>query len=78
MPNVTVYLDRGFSVEANDRGEFELSPVPSGVHFIRLGLDNVPLPWGLQDERARSVEVKVRGKSRLDFPLINLNGQTPG
>ena len=71
-------LDRGFSVEANDRGEFELSPVPSGVRFIRLGLDNVPLPWGLQDERARSVEVKVRGKSRLDFPLINLNGQTPG
>ena len=73
MPNITVYLDRGFSVETDQKGRYSFQPVPSGEHALIVALENVPLPWGLQDERPRRVTVDPRRTSELDFALTRLN-----
>ncbi|MDX1488755.1 MAG: SdrD B-like domain-containing protein, partial [Acidiferrobacterales bacterium] len=73
VPNVTVYLDRGFSVTTDARGRFEFWPVPAGDHALQIALDNVPLPWGLVDERPRQVEVVPRDATQLDYGLTRIN-----
>lgn len=73
VPNVTVYLDRGFSVETDSKGRFELWPVPTGEHVLAVSLDNVPLPWGLDDESPRRVDVSPRSESQLNYALTRLN-----
>ncbi|MFQ5994583.1 MAG: hypothetical protein ACE5K1_05770 [Acidiferrobacterales bacterium] len=73
VPNITVYLDGGFSVETDDRGRFAFWPVPAGDHALSLGLDNVPLPWGLRDERPRQIHVTPRGASHFDYALTTIN-----
>lgn len=72
VAGVTVYLDRGFSTETDSRGRFEFWPVPAGDHALALSLDNVPLPWGLADERPRAVGLKPRTTVDLDYPLTKL------
>lgn len=73
VPNITVYLDRGFSVETDSKGRFTFRPVPAGRHALNVALENVPLPWGRQDERPITVEVSPRGTRQLDFALTKLN-----
>jgi len=73
VPNVTVYLDRGFSVTTDARGRFEFWPVPAGDHTLQIALDNVPLPWGLVDERPQQVEVVPRDAIQLDYGLTRIN-----
>ncbi len=73
VPNVTVYLDRGFSVITDGRGRYEFWPVPAGDHTLWVTLDNVPLPWGLIDESSRKITVVPRGASQLDYALTKIN-----
>jgi len=73
VPNVTVYLDRGFSVTTDARGRFEFWPVPAGDHTLQIALDNVPLPWGLVDESPRQVKVVPRDATQLDYGLTKIN-----
>jgi len=73
VPNVTVYLDRGFSVTTDARGRFEFWPVPAGDHRLQIALDNVPLPWGLADESPRQVEVVPRDATQLNYGLTRIN-----
>ena len=73
VPNVTVYLDRGFSVTTDPQGRFEFWPVPSGDHSVVVALDNVPLPWGLIDEGPRGVKVSPREAVQLDYALTRMN-----
>lgn len=73
VPNVTVYLDRGFSVTTDARGRFEFWPVPAGDHTLQIALDNVPLPWGLVDESPRQVKVVPRDATQLDYGLTRIN-----
>jgi hypothetical protein len=73
VPNVSVYLDRGFSVSTDARGYFEFWPVPVGDHTLQVAMDNVPLPWGLADESPRQVKVVPRDTVRLDYGLTKIN-----
>ncbi len=73
VPNVTVYLDRGYSIETDGKGRYEFWPVPAGEHQLAVTLDNVPLPWGLDDEAPRTLEIGARETERLDFPLTQQN-----
>jgi hypothetical protein len=73
LANVSVYLDRGFSVTTDARGHFEFWPVPTGDHTVLITLDNVPLPWGLVDESPRQVKVAPRDTVRLDYGLTKIN-----
>ncbi|MFQ5757165.1 MAG: SdrD B-like domain-containing protein [Acidiferrobacterales bacterium] len=73
VPNVTVYLDRGYTIETDAKGQYEFWPVPAGEHRLIVTLDNVPLPWGLDDEAPRTLEIGARETERLDFPLTEQN-----
>jgi len=73
LKNILVYLDGRFTTETDYDGKFEFWPVASGDHHISIGIEDVPLPWGLDDESQRRVYVPVRGEGKIDFALIKLN-----
>ncbi len=69
-PGVTVLLDGGAAMETNVNGEFVFGPVASGEHRLRVNVANVPLPWGLDEERPLSVTVRPRETAIVDIPLV--------
>lgn len=71
VPNVTIYLDGGYTVETNASGEFMFNPVGSGEHRIGINVANVPLPWVLDEERLLSVRVQPRETALIEIPLIS-------
>ncbi len=73
LKNILVYLDGRFTTETDYDGRFEFWPVASGDHYISIGIEDVPLPWGLDDESAKQVYVPIRGEGEIDFALIKLN-----
>jgi len=73
LKNILVYLDGRFTTETDSDGKFEFWPVASGDHFISIGIEDAPLPWGLEDESAKQVYVPIRGEGEIDFALIKLN-----
>ena len=70
---VIVYLDRRYSRTTREDGTFEFSPVFVGEHFVIISQDDLPLPWGLDDETPRGVEIRVRETTEINFPLIRLD-----
>ncbi|OQY06646.1 MAG: hypothetical protein B6I22_04945 [Desulfobacteraceae bacterium 4572_123] len=73
LKNILVYLDGRFTTETDSDGNFEFWPVASGDHYISIGIEDAPLPWGLEDESAKRVYVPIRGEGEIDFALIKLN-----
>jgi len=73
LKNILVYLDGRFTTETDSDGNFEFWPVASGNHYISIGIEDAPLPWGLEDESAKQVYVPIRGEGEIDFALIKLN-----
>ncbi len=73
LKNIVVYIDGRFTTETDSDGDFEFWPVASGDHYISIGIEDVPLPWGLEDESAQRVYVSTRGEGEIDFALIKLN-----
>jgi hypothetical protein len=70
---ITVLLDGRYETRTNAQGRFSFDPVPTGRHEIRVLTEDAPLPWGLEDERARPVETGFRGDSAVDFALQRMN-----
>ncbi|UNK48380.1 carboxypeptidase-like regulatory domain-containing protein [Lysobacter sp. S4-A87] len=69
--NVTVLLDNRYAVRTDSRGEFEFPRVAAGAHTVTIVPDNLPLPWSLEGGAAsRSIDVTVRGQTRVDFGAI--------
>jgi hypothetical protein len=73
LKNIVVILDGRFQTETDPNGQFDYWPVAAGKHFITIGIEDVPLPWGLEDDRPQAVEVPARGRAVVDFGLIKLN-----
>jgi hypothetical protein len=73
LKNILVYLDGRFTTETDSNGKYEFWPVASGDHYISIGIEDAPLPWGLEDESAKQVYVPIRGHEEFDFGLIKLN-----
>jgi hypothetical protein len=71
---VTVYLDRGFSVETNARGEFSFTPVASGDHQLSVNVANVPLPWAIDERRSIIASVRPRETAAVEIPLVRIGG----
>jgi hypothetical protein len=65
---LVVYMDGRFPRDTDDRGVFEFWPVSTGDHNLSLGLENVPLPWGLEDEAAKPLKVQGTGGRRDRLP----------
>jgi len=72
IAGITVYLDRRFRTETGRNGRFEFWPVPAGDHVLSIAIEDIPLPWGLDDEEPQHVVVPSRGKVEFDFALTRL------
>lgn len=70
---VTVLLDGRFEARTDAQGRYSFAPVPTGRHEVRVLTEDVPLPWGLEDERARPVEIGFRREAYMAFPLRRIN-----
>jgi hypothetical protein len=70
-PNVLITLDDRQSALTDSDGRFQFPLVPAGRHRVRVQVDKVPLPWGLEDE-AREASVDVRTDTRLDIGLTRI------
>ncbi|MGI9333569.1 MAG: hypothetical protein ACR2RL_10480 [Gammaproteobacteria bacterium] len=73
VEGIVVYLDRRGTPGTSVDGTFEITPVFVGEHDVTIGLEDVPLPWGLDDETPRKVTVGLRERIEIDFPLIRLD-----
>ena len=73
LEGIAVILDHQFSKETDANGEFEFWPVSGGDHVITILVEEVPLPWGLEDEAPRKIIVPVRGRATVDFGLVKLD-----
>ena len=73
VADLTIYLDGGYSTRTDPEGRFEFSTVATGEHRVSIALEDVPLPWGLEDETAVRISVSARGETRVDFGLIRLD-----
>jgi len=68
---VTVILDERYSVRTNELGEFEFPLVAVGTHQIRVGSDELPLPYYFEDSKAKqSVQVQVRDTTRVEIGAV--------
>lgn len=70
-PSVVVLLDERQSAVTDSDGRFQFPLVPAGRHRLRVQVDKVPLPWGLENE-AREVGVEVRTDMRVDIGLTRI------
>jgi hypothetical protein len=66
---VVVILDGRYETRTNSQGTYSFSPVPAGAHTVMILVEELPLPWGLDDERPREREVRFRQGTDIDFPL---------
>jgi hypothetical protein len=66
---VTLFLDGRYPVTTDSDGRFEFPLVTAGPHSIQVGIETIPLPWGLAEERSIPVAVPVRGDAVVDIPL---------
>ena len=70
---VFVYLDGRYERVTDKQGRFTFSTVPSGEHTVAIAIEDLPLPWGLEDETPQSVRVSVRQNSIVNFALARIN-----
>jgi hypothetical protein len=73
VPGVTIYLDRGYSVETDANGEFRFDSVATGAHAVRVGVANVPLPWEPRNASPLDITVHTRETAVVEIPLVILN-----
>jgi hypothetical protein len=70
---IFVYLDRRTPRVTDNEGAFSFDPVSAGEHTLSIAVEDLPLPWGLDDERPQSVYVKPRGEAVHEFALTRIN-----
>jgi hypothetical protein len=68
-----VLLDGRYETRTDYQGRYFFKPVPTGEHEVTILTEELPLPWGLQDERPRQVKVGFRDTAALDFALQRIN-----
>jgi hypothetical protein len=69
---IFVYLDGRTPRVTDNDGAFFFAPVPAGEHTLSIAVEDLPLPWGLDDETPQSVYVKPREEAVLEFALISI------
>jgi len=70
---VVVLLDGRYETRTDSEGRYSFDPVPAGDHRIQILTEDLPLPWGLDDESPQLVMVDPRRPAYLDFTLIEIN-----
>ncbi len=72
IAGVQVVLDERQAAVTDNDGRYQFALVPAGAHRLRVLVERVPLPWGLQDDSPREIRVDVRGDARMDFALTRI------
>ena len=70
---VFVYLDGRYERVTDNEGHYTFSTVPAGEHTVTLAIEDLPLPWGLEDESPQPVVVPVRQNSVVNFALTRIS-----
>lgn len=65
-----IYLDRRYQRVTDRDGRFEFEPVPVGQHNVSIAVEDLPLPWGLDDESPRPLSVNIRERTSVSIPLV--------
>ena len=66
---VTVLLDGRYETRTDPSGFYTFLPVPTGDHEVIVLVEELPLPWGLDDDTPRRARVSYRATARIDFPM---------
>jgi len=69
---VVVVLDGRYETRTDDQGRYSFGPVPTGEHELSIVTEELPLPWGLDDETPRRIVVRFRQESALNFGLTEM------
>ena len=71
---VVVMINGRYEVRTDALGRYSFDSVYPGAHRVSIATEDLPLPWGLDDDAPQRVDVTVRQTSTVDFPLVDLNG----
>ena len=69
---VFVYLDSRYERVTDNEGNYTFSTVPAGDHTVTIAVEDLPLPWGLDDDSPRTVSVAVRQTAKASFALTRI------
>ena len=69
---VFVYLDRRYERVTDNEGRYSFNMVPAGEHAVSIAVEDLPLPWGLDDDRPQTVPVAVREDAVVNFALTRI------
>jgi len=69
---VFVYLDRRYERVTDNEGRYTFSMVPAGEHAVSIAVEDLPLPWGLDDDTPQTVPVAVREAAVVNFALTRI------
>lgn len=69
---VFVYLDSSYERVTDNEGRYTFNAVPAGKHRVSVAVEDLPLPWGLDDETPQAVSVAVREGSVVNFALTRI------
>ena len=70
---VTVLLDGQYETRTDGQGRYAFDPVVSGSHTIQVLVEELPLPWSLDDETPKVINVVPRQPVYSDFALVQIN-----
>jgi hypothetical protein len=69
---IFVYLDNRYERVTDNEGRYSFSAVQAGEHEVSIAVEDLPLPWGLEDDGPQAVTVKVRAVAEVDFALTRI------
>jgi hypothetical protein len=73
VAGVEVFLNQRQRTTTDSQGRYEFSTVPTGMQFISLRPESVPLPWGEGPRSRTTVEVPLRGTARAELPVVKVS-----
>ena len=69
---IFVYLDSRYERVTDNEGRYSFTAVQAGEHAVSIAVEDLPLPWVLEDDTPRPVTVTVRGVAEVDFSLTRI------
>jgi len=69
---VFVYLDNRYERVTDNEGRYSFNTVQAGEHAVSIAVEDLPLPWGLEDDAPQPVVVSVRGVADVNFALTRI------